>query len=140
MDGTYVEEDEVEEDVHGVVTGLDGVSPRTELENQGDDNEKELEDMRLRIEELEIDLANAKDALASLLNSKAELQEIERKDVEMVKVQKELAEAKDKTAKLKSRNDALMVKSKEADMARYRIQSLEETAKELRGFLASLKG
>ncbi|KAF6140752.1 hypothetical protein GIB67_035179 [Kingdonia uniflora] len=64
---------------------------------------------------------------------------IKEKDAEISKRQKKLAETKKKTAKLKSQNDALMVKSKEADMARYRIQALESSEKELRHFVACLK-
>ncbi|KAF6142780.1 hypothetical protein GIB67_023262 [Kingdonia uniflora] len=61
------------------------------------------------------------------------------KNAEISKGHKELAETKEKAAKLKSQNDALMVKSKEADMARYCIQALEILEKELRRFVASLK-
>ncbi|KAF6147441.1 hypothetical protein GIB67_022101 [Kingdonia uniflora] len=40
MDGTYIEEEVVKKDVPGMVGGLDGISPWTELKNQGEDNEK----------------------------------------------------------------------------------------------------
>ncbi|KAF6135555.1 hypothetical protein GIB67_015408 [Kingdonia uniflora] len=66
-------------------------------------------------------------------------QKIEEKDTEISMGQKELAEMKDETTKLKRWNDALMVKSKEADMDRYRIQSFEATKKVFCHFLASLK-
>ncbi|KAF6139086.1 hypothetical protein GIB67_010812 [Kingdonia uniflora] len=65
-------------------------------------------------------------------------QKIEEKDTTISKGQKELVETKEKTTKLKSQNDVLMVKSKEANMARYRIQALETSEKELRHFVASL--
>ncbi|KAF6143248.1 hypothetical protein GIB67_039031 [Kingdonia uniflora] len=70
MEGTYVEKDEVEDDVPSVVGGSDEVSPRTEFENQGE----ELKDMRLRIEELKNEFATEKDASTSLLSSQAKLQ------------------------------------------------------------------
>ncbi|KAF6163482.1 hypothetical protein GIB67_029331, partial [Kingdonia uniflora] len=81
MDGTYVKEDEVEKNIPGVVGGLDGVSPRTELENQGEDNEKELKEMCLRITELDNELAKEKDASASLLTSQVELQDREEQEI-----------------------------------------------------------
>ncbi|KAF6144192.1 hypothetical protein GIB67_004865 [Kingdonia uniflora] len=65
---------------------------------------------------------------------------IEEKDAEINKGQKKLAEAKEETGKLNVQNDALMVKSKEADMAQYRIQLLKTTEKELRRSVANLKG
>ncbi|KAF6167848.1 hypothetical protein GIB67_027626 [Kingdonia uniflora] len=142
MDGTYIEEDEVEENVPGVVGGLDGVSPRTELENQGEDNEKvELESTRLseqetlqynqeyvvefdRIREANEDREDQYVKVHFKFVEATQIvddltRKIEEKDAKIKKGQKELAEAKEKTKKLKSQNDVLMVKSKEADMARY---------------------
>ncbi|KAF6156130.1 hypothetical protein GIB67_024100 [Kingdonia uniflora] len=102
MVGTYVEEDVVDEDVRveeGVVTGLDAVSPITDLENRGEDNEKELKDMRLRIEELENELAKEKGASTSLLTLLAELVDLElrskltRKDNKLGKARADLAQS-----------------------------------------------
>ncbi|KAF6156561.1 hypothetical protein GIB67_000026 [Kingdonia uniflora] len=56
---TYVEEEEVKDDVVGVVDGLDGMSPQLVKDNQEDDDErpeveteKGLKDIRLRIKDL----------------------------------------------------------------------------------------
>ncbi|KAF6155901.1 hypothetical protein GIB67_039232, partial [Kingdonia uniflora] len=59
---TYVKEEE-DEKIEYVVVGLDGVSPLTELKG-----------IRLRIKDLEAELAKERDASASLLSSQAELQ------------------------------------------------------------------
>ncbi|KAF6149650.1 hypothetical protein GIB67_017383 [Kingdonia uniflora] len=139
--GTYVEGDEVEGDVIGVVGELDGVSPQTELENQGDDNEnpendnekatEDREDQHVKVHFKFVEAAQTVDDLT---------RKIEGKDTEIERGQRDLTEANEEAAKLNSQNDVLMVKSKETDMARYRIQSLEIAKKELRGSVASLKG
>ncbi|KAF6164733.1 hypothetical protein GIB67_040985 [Kingdonia uniflora] len=64
---------------------------------------------------------------------------IEEKNAKISKGQKELAKTKEKTTKLKGRNEAMMVNSREAGMARYPKQTLETSKKELRHFVASLK-
>ncbi|KAF6148610.1 hypothetical protein GIB67_042569, partial [Kingdonia uniflora] len=84
MADTYVEveeDDEAEDVVVRVVDGLDGVSPQTVRDNQGNDNEcsegeneKELKEMHLKIKDLATELDKEKDILASLLSSQAELQ------------------------------------------------------------------
>ncbi|KAF6161884.1 hypothetical protein GIB67_002594 [Kingdonia uniflora] len=136
------------------------VSPQTVRVNQEDDNErpdgktvKELKNIRLRIKALKAELAKERDASVSLLSLQVELEDkhekvyfkffeaietavnlarqIEEKDVEIKKVQKELAELKEHTAKLQNENDVLMVKSREADMSHYRIQALEKLVKGL---------
>ncbi|KAF6158323.1 hypothetical protein GIB67_022403 [Kingdonia uniflora] len=165
---TYVEEEEdeeIEDVIVGAVDGLDGVSPQTVKDNQGDDNEgpegETGKDIRLRLKDLEAELAMERDASASLLSSQAELQvelesaclhegdarqyyvdlarQIEEKDAEIEKGQKELAELKEHVMRLKSQNDALMVKSREADMARYRIQALKKSKEGLNRSMAGLK-
>ncbi|KAF6174422.1 hypothetical protein GIB67_024444 [Kingdonia uniflora] len=78
---TYVEEEEEEAEVLGVVDGLDGVSPQTVLDNQGDDvklpeggSEKVVKDMSLRINDLESRLAREREASKSLLSARTEMQ------------------------------------------------------------------
>ncbi|KAF6152841.1 hypothetical protein GIB67_025859 [Kingdonia uniflora] len=67
---TYVEEEEGEEieDLFvGIVDGLDGVSPQSELK-----------DICLRVKDLEADLTKERDASTSLLSSQVELQALEK--------------------------------------------------------------
>ncbi|KAF6161245.1 hypothetical protein GIB67_009132 [Kingdonia uniflora] len=68
---TYIEEGEDEEaEVVGVVDGLDGVSRKTVLDNQGDDVVKE---MSLIINDLESGLARERETLKALLSVQAKL-------------------------------------------------------------------
>ncbi|KAF6135505.1 hypothetical protein GIB67_015358 [Kingdonia uniflora] len=78
---TYAEEEEKEAEVLGVVDGLDGVSPQTVLDNQGDDvelpvdrSEKVVKEMSLRINDLESGLAREIETSKALLSAQAELQ------------------------------------------------------------------
>ncbi|KAF6162859.1 hypothetical protein GIB67_021008 [Kingdonia uniflora] len=149
MEDTYVEEEEDEADGTGVVIWLDGVPPHAERENQVDDivnpeNDKvELESALLSEEEIRqynqeftaefgrMRRANKdKDdqhvkvhfkfvEATQIVNNLT--RKIEERDARISKGQKELVETKEETAKLKSLNNVLIVKSKEADMARYRI-------------------
>ncbi|KAF6150354.1 hypothetical protein GIB67_034053, partial [Kingdonia uniflora] len=75
---TYVEEEdeEVEDDVAGVVDGLDGVPSQTVKDNQEDENEhlegenvKECEDLRPRLKDLVTELAKERYTSVSLLSS-----------------------------------------------------------------------
>ncbi|KAF6165286.1 hypothetical protein GIB67_042702 [Kingdonia uniflora] len=163
MKGTYVKEDEVEDDVAGVVGEFDGDSLRTELENQGEDNKK-VELKATRLSEQETLQYNKEYAVEfnRLIEATEDREDqhvkvyfkfveatqtiddltlkIEGKDAKIKRWRKELVEVKEETTKLKRWNDALMVKGKEADMAQYRIQSLEAIEKELWSFVANLKG
>ncbi|KAF6145539.1 hypothetical protein GIB67_037572 [Kingdonia uniflora] len=94
---TYTDEEEEEAGVLGVVDSLDGVSPQTVLDNQGDDvelpedgSEKVVKEMSLRINDLESVLAKEIETSKALLSTQAELIELERmrqkfigKDVEL---------------------------------------------------------
>ncbi|KAF6151459.1 hypothetical protein GIB67_016271 [Kingdonia uniflora] len=78
---TYVEVEDEEEKVVGVVDGLDGASRQTVLNNQGDDvelpeggSEKVAREMSLKINELESGLARERETSISLLSAQAELQ------------------------------------------------------------------
>ncbi|KAF6152976.1 hypothetical protein GIB67_021581 [Kingdonia uniflora] len=68
---TYVEEEDEEAEVLGVV---DGVSPQTVLDNQGDDvelpeggSEKVVREMNLRINDLESELAMERETSKAML-------------------------------------------------------------------------
>ncbi|KAF6134753.1 hypothetical protein GIB67_002154 [Kingdonia uniflora] len=78
---TYVEEEEEEAGLLGVMDSLDGVSPQTVLDNQGDDvelpedgSEKAVKEMSLRINDLEFGLAREIKTSKALLSVQAELQ------------------------------------------------------------------
>ncbi|KAF6160518.1 hypothetical protein GIB67_019287 [Kingdonia uniflora] len=78
---TYAEEEEEEAEVLGVVDGLDGISPQTVLDNQGDDvelpeggSEKVVREMSLRINDLEFGLARERETSKALLSAQAEFQ------------------------------------------------------------------
>ncbi|KAF6175835.1 hypothetical protein GIB67_003323 [Kingdonia uniflora] len=78
---TYAEEEEGEAEVLGVVNGLDGVSPQTVLNNQGDDvellvdgSEKVVKEMSLKINDLESGLAKEIETSKALLSTQTELQ------------------------------------------------------------------
>ncbi|KAF6168966.1 hypothetical protein GIB67_038463 [Kingdonia uniflora] len=114
---TYVEEEEEEAGVLGVVDGLDGISPQTVLDNQGDDvelpedgSEKAVKKMSLRINNLEYGLAMEIQTSKALLYAQAELEV-----------------------------DALAPKGMEADMAQYRIRALERTEELCRSGLNSCR-
>ncbi|KAF6152402.1 hypothetical protein GIB67_038025 [Kingdonia uniflora] len=71
----------------GVVDGLDGVSPQTVLDNQGDNvelpkggSEKVVREMSLRINDLESGLAREREILKALMSARAELQALERSE------------------------------------------------------------
>ncbi|KAF6137396.1 hypothetical protein GIB67_036433 [Kingdonia uniflora] len=53
--------------------------------------------------------------------------QVEEKDAEIIKGLKELAKATERVEKLQSWVDALVMKGKQADMAQYRIQALEQS-------------
>ncbi|KAF6134833.1 hypothetical protein GIB67_002234 [Kingdonia uniflora] len=117
--GTYVEEEEVKDDAAGVIDGLDGMSPRTVRDNQEDDDEHP-------------EVETEKDAVDMT-------RQINEKDAEIEKGQKDLEELKENVTKLRSQNDALVVKSKEADMARYRIHALETSDEDLNRLMTGLR-
>ncbi|KAF6137167.1 hypothetical protein GIB67_030931 [Kingdonia uniflora] len=78
---TCVEEEEEEAEVLGVMDGLDGVSPQTVLDNQGDDvklpeggSKKVASEMSLRINDLESRLATKRETSKALLSVRAGLQ------------------------------------------------------------------
>ncbi|KAF6167746.1 hypothetical protein GIB67_017241 [Kingdonia uniflora] len=131
---TYVEEeDEEKAEAVGVMDGLNGVSRKTVLENQGDDvdlpeggSEKVVREMSLRINDLEFGLAREIETSKALLSAQAELQ-IEEKDSEIKKGLKELSVATERTLRLQCQVDALAMKGKQADMAQYRIQALKQS-------------
>ncbi|KAF6161787.1 hypothetical protein GIB67_008548 [Kingdonia uniflora] len=111
---TYVgeEEDKEIEDVFvGIVDGLDGVSPQTVRDNQGDENER----------------------------PEGENEKIKEKDAKIKKGKKELAELIEHAAKLERQNEVLMAKSRDADMVRYRIQALEKSKEGLNRSVTGLK-
>ncbi|KAF6163271.1 hypothetical protein GIB67_025135 [Kingdonia uniflora] len=173
MEDTYVEEEEDEADGAGVVSGLDGISPQIERDNQVHDivnpkNENENENEKVKLEsaplseeetrqynqefttkfdrmreaneDMEDQHVNVHFKFVEAIQTIDDLtRKIEEKDVKISKGQKGLAEAKEETTKLKSQDDTLMVKSKEAGMTRYRIQDLKTSEKELPHFVASLK-
>ncbi|KAF6169451.1 hypothetical protein GIB67_021454 [Kingdonia uniflora] len=78
---TYVEEEEEEAEVMGVVDGLDGVSPQMVLDNQRNDvelpeggSEKVVREMSLRINDIELGLAKEKKTSKALLSARTDLQ------------------------------------------------------------------
>ncbi|KAF6144744.1 hypothetical protein GIB67_017763 [Kingdonia uniflora] len=64
---------------------------------------------------------------------------IDEMDAKINNGQKEFAEIKKHAAKFKSQNDALMAKSRNTDIARYHIHTLERLEEGLNHFVASLK-
>ncbi|KAF6165750.1 hypothetical protein GIB67_012647 [Kingdonia uniflora] len=81
IEGRYVDEADAEEEPEveggspqGVVKGSDAVSANTDLENREGESEKELKGLRLRIEDLEKELAKEQNSSATLLTSHMELQ------------------------------------------------------------------
>ncbi|KAF6149842.1 hypothetical protein GIB67_010916 [Kingdonia uniflora] len=113
---TYAEEEEEEADVLGVVDGLDGVSPQTVLDNQGDNvellldgSEKVVKEMSLRINNLESGLAREIETSKALLSTQAELQ-VEEKDSGINKGLENLSEATEHAENLQRLVDALTVK------------------------------
>ncbi|KAF6168275.1 hypothetical protein GIB67_014510 [Kingdonia uniflora] len=78
---TLAEEEVEETEVLGVLDGLDGVSPQTVLDNQGDDvelpeggSEKVVRKMSLRINDLESRLAWERETATALLSAQVKLQ------------------------------------------------------------------
>ncbi|KAF6163348.1 hypothetical protein GIB67_025212 [Kingdonia uniflora] len=155
---TYVEEgDDEEVEVVGVMDGLDGVSHREVLDNQGDDTKlpegdnkkgeldsarsheddvlecnqeftEELDRMREANENREDQHVNVHYKLVEVTQAIFNLNyKVEEKDAKIGKGLKELAEMIKHAAKLQIRVDALMVKCKPAEMAQYRIQALERS-------------
>ncbi|KAF6139528.1 hypothetical protein GIB67_015485 [Kingdonia uniflora] len=138
---TYAEEEEEEAEVLGVMDGLDGVSSQTVLDNQGDDielpeggSEKVVKEMSLRINNLESGLARERETSKALLAVQAELQAIsdltrhvEEKDSGIKKGLEDLFEATEHAKNLQRWVDALAMKGKQADMAQYHIQALDQT-------------
>ncbi|KAF6156457.1 hypothetical protein GIB67_001500 [Kingdonia uniflora] len=116
---TYVEEvDEDEVKIVGVVDVLDGVSHRTVLDNQGDDNKLPEADN----EKVELDSARSREDGVRECNREFakeldRMREVKEKDAKIGKELKELAEMTEHAAKPQSWVDALMAKSKSAEMA-----------------------
>ncbi|KAF6154633.1 hypothetical protein GIB67_000517 [Kingdonia uniflora] len=125
---TYVEE-EVDVAI-GVVDRLDGVSPLMEFDRIREAN-KDKEDQHVKVHFKFVEVTQTAVDLAQKIE--------EEKDAEIEKGQKELVELKEHVAKLKSQNNVLMVKSREADMARYRIQALKGSEEGLNRSMAGLK-
>ncbi|KAF6135577.1 hypothetical protein GIB67_015430 [Kingdonia uniflora] len=130
---TYVEDEEEEAEVLGGVDGLDGVSPQTGLDNQGDNvelpevgSEKVVREMSLRINDLESGLSRERETSKALLSAQAELQ-VKEKDSGIKKGLKDLSTAIERVENLQRQVDTLVVKGKQADIAQYRIQALEQT-------------
>ncbi|KAF6135454.1 hypothetical protein GIB67_015307 [Kingdonia uniflora] len=126
---TYAEEEEEEAGLLGVVDGLDGVSPQTVLDNQGDDvelnedgSEKVVKETSLRINDLKSGLATEIETSKALLSV-----QVEEKDFGIKKGLEDLFEATKRAENLQRQVDALAKKGKQADMAQYRIQGLERT-------------
>ncbi|KAF6154435.1 hypothetical protein GIB67_028327 [Kingdonia uniflora] len=168
---TYMEGDEGEEteDVTaGIMDGLDGVSPQTVRDNQGDNNERpelvngkvELESACLRKDDArqcnqeftdEFDrLREANGKRRSTCEGALQVfygntnycrpdSQIEENDANISKGQKELEELKEHAAKIKSQSDALVVKRREADIARCRIHTLERSEEEALSLTRSKK-
>ncbi|KAF6135055.1 hypothetical protein GIB67_014104 [Kingdonia uniflora] len=141
---TYAEVEDEEEAV-GVVDGLDGVSRQTVLENQGDDVElpeggskKAAREMSLRIKDLESGLARERETAKALLSTQAE-QLVEEKDAENNKGLKDLVEVTKHIKKLQHRVDVLAMKGKQADMAQYFVQALEQLEERFRSDLQRCK-
>ncbi|KAF6172173.1 hypothetical protein GIB67_024795 [Kingdonia uniflora] len=165
---TYVEEED-EDDVVGVVNGLDGVPPQTVRNNEWDDNEHpdteiekvELESVHLREDEaLQFNQEFVKEfdrmkeanedredqqvkvhiKLVEAIQTVVDLsRKIDEKDVKIEKGREVIEKLKERAAKLKNQNDALLAKSKETDMARYRIQALERLEDDLNRLVAGLR-
>ncbi|KAF6154419.1 hypothetical protein GIB67_028311 [Kingdonia uniflora] len=126
---TYIkEEDEEEAEAVGIADGLDGVSRQTIVR-----------EMSLRINDLESGLYRERETFKSLLSAQAELQAVsdltrqaEEKDSNVKNGLKELAEVTERTEKLQRQVDMLAVKSKQADMAQYCIQVMEQSEGQFR--------
>ncbi|KAF6144535.1 hypothetical protein GIB67_023981 [Kingdonia uniflora] len=78
---TYAEDEEGEAKMVGFVDGLDGISPQTVLDNQGDDielpvdgSEKEIKEISLRINDLESGLVREIETSKALLSAQVEFQ------------------------------------------------------------------
>ncbi|KAF6150388.1 hypothetical protein GIB67_034087 [Kingdonia uniflora] len=134
---TYVEEgddEEVEEVAVGVVDGLDGaeidsVHSREDEALQCDrEFAEELDKARKAKENREDQHVNVHfkfiEASHTIFNLTRKIVE---KDTKINKGIKEVAEVKERTTKLQSRVDTLMVKGRQAEMAQYLIQALERS-------------
>ncbi|KAF6154413.1 hypothetical protein GIB67_028305 [Kingdonia uniflora] len=154
---TYAKEEEEEAEVLRVVNGLDGVSPQTVLDNQGDNvelpeggNEKVALDAS-RVHEDHVLMCNRefveqfdriKEAneiwenqyvkayfrLEKLNQVVSNLtRQVEKKDSGIKNGLEDLSEATEHAKNLQRQVDALAVKGKQANMAQYRIHALERT-------------
>ncbi|KAF6165516.1 hypothetical protein GIB67_015839 [Kingdonia uniflora] len=72
-------------------------------------------------------------------NEDREDQHIDEKDAEIKKGRRETEYLKERASKLKNQNDALLVKCKKADMARYRVQALVRSEDYLNRLVAGLR-
>ncbi|KAF6147231.1 hypothetical protein GIB67_039361 [Kingdonia uniflora] len=134
---TYVEEEEKEAGVLGVVDGLDGLSPQTVLDNQGDDVELPEEGS----EKVELDASRVCEDHALMCNQKfveqfdrmketnenREDQLVKEKNSGIKKRLEDFSKATERTENLQRQADALAAMGKQADMAQYRIWALERT-------------
>ncbi|KAF6158535.1 hypothetical protein GIB67_040049 [Kingdonia uniflora] len=162
-------DEEIEDVVVGIVNGLDSISPQMVRDNQGDDNERpkgetekielqsarlheddarqcnqefteEFDRMREANEDREDQHVKVHFKLVEATQTAVDLaRQIEEKDAEIDKGQNEFTKLKEHAAKLKSQNNMLMVKSREADMACYRIQALERSEEGLNRSATDLK-
>ncbi|KAF6136448.1 hypothetical protein GIB67_000359 [Kingdonia uniflora] len=134
---TYVEEEEKEAGVLGVVDGLGGLSPQTVLDNQGDDVELPEEGS----EKVALDASRVCEDHALMCNQKfveqfdrmketnenREDQLVKEKDSGIKKRLEDFSKATERTENLQRQADALATMGKQADMAQYRIWALERT-------------
>ncbi|KAF6164769.1 hypothetical protein GIB67_041021 [Kingdonia uniflora] len=126
---TYVEEEEEEAKVLGVLDGLDGVSPQTVLDIQGDD----VELPEGGSEKVELDASLTREDHALMCNREFAEQFDRMKEVnengedQYVKAYYRLKKLNQAFSDLTRQVNALAVKGKQADMAQYRIQALEHT-------------
>ncbi|KAF6137299.1 hypothetical protein GIB67_036336 [Kingdonia uniflora] len=104
---TYVEVEDEEAEVVGVMDGLDGVSRQTVLDNQGDDIEL----------------------------PEGGCEKVKEKDSKIKKGLENLSGATTRVEKLQCQVNALAVKGKQADTARYRIHALERSEEQCRSDL-----
>ncbi|KAF6165417.1 hypothetical protein GIB67_017899 [Kingdonia uniflora] len=157
MADTYVEEEEEEAEVLGVVDDLDGVSPQKVLDIQGDDVDlpkggcekvkldasrmrkdyalmynrefvDQFDTMKEENENREDQYVKAHFRLEKLNQVVSDLtRKVEKKDSGIKKGLEDLSEATERAENLQRQVGALAVKGKLADMAQYRIQELERT-------------
>ncbi|KAF6135854.1 hypothetical protein GIB67_028173 [Kingdonia uniflora] len=130
----YTEEEEEEADVLGVVDGLDGVSPQTVLDIQGDDvelpeggSEKVVREMSLRINDLESGLARERETSKALLSAQMKLQ-VKEKDFGIKKGLKDLSVATERADNLQYQVDALAVKGDDLNVGVTRLKAERDQA------------